>query len=276
MMRVAVLSPIANSIYSRLVAHLAAAEPDIELVAIVVRTPWSVDRIKGEFRRDGARLIEKVRTKLLTREEHIGSALNASVGAFAREVGLSSENLKAFAAHRNIPFLQAPDHNAPASLDLLRRSAPDLIAFTGGGMIRKDLLGIPRIGIMNCHAGLLPLYRGMDVVEWPAAERRFSDPGIGITLHLMDTGLDTGPILLRKRIDLRPGDTFASIRSRMPPEQVTLMIEGIRSLRDGAIQPAPQQQSDGRQYYVMHPRLRACAQAQLSRFVGNASAPVAN
>ena len=266
-MRVAILSPIANSIYSRLVAHLAAAEPDVAVVAIVVRTPWTVDRIKGEFRRDGARLIQKVRTKLLTREETVAPESADSVGAFVREVGLGPEDLKAFAARRHIPFLQAPDHNAPGALDLLRRAAPDLIAFTGGGMIRKDLLAIPRIGVMNCHAGLLPLYRGMDVVEWPAAEQRIDDPGIGLTLHLMDAGLDTGPILSQKRLDLRPGDTFASIRSRMPRQQVTLMLEGIRGLRDGAIQPAPQRHSDGRQYFVMHPRIRAYAQAQLSRFL---------
>jgi len=267
MMRIAILSPIANSIYSRLVAHLAAAEPDVEIVAIVVRTPWNVSRIKGEFRRDGARLIQKVRTKLLAREETVAPDLTDSIGAFAREVGLGSEDLKAFAARRNIPFLQAPDHNAPAALDLLRRAAPDLIAFTGGGMIRKDLLSIPRIGVMNCHAGLLPHYRGMDVVEWPAAENRLNDPGIGLTLHLMDTGLDTGPILKQKRLDLRPGDTFASIRSRIPQGLVTLMLEGIRGLRDGGIHPAPQRQSDGRQYYVMHPRIRAYAEAQLSRFL---------
>jgi folate-dependent phosphoribosylglycinamide formyltransferase PurN len=266
MMRVALLAPIANSLYSRLVAHLAASERDVELVAIVVRTPWSADRIKSEFRRDGARLIAKVRTKLLVGEEQGASDaadFGESIAALAKRVGLDAGTLKDFAAKKRIPYLRVADHNAPAAIHALRAAAPDAIAFTGGGMIRRELLEIPRVGIMNCHAGMLPQYRGMDVVEWPAAEGRLDDPGLGLTLHLMESGLDTGPILLQKRIELRPGDGFASIRGRMAPEMVALMIEGIRGLRDRAIEPKPQEPRAGRQYYVMHPRVLAHAARRL-------------
>jgi methionyl-tRNA formyltransferase len=265
MIRVALLAPIAGSVYSRLVAHLAATESGVELAAIVVRSPWSVNRIKSEFRRDGVRLIAKVRTKLLVREENASAAAQESIGAFARSVGLGKEDLKAFAAGRNVPYLQVADHNAPSALKTLRDAAPDVIVFTGGGMIRKELLSIPRLGVLNCHAGPLPLYRGMDVVEWPAAERRLDNPGVGLTLHFMDTGLDTGPVLLRHAIDLRPGDTFASIRESIPKSMVKLMLDGIRGLRDGVIHPQPQTANAGRQYYVMHPRIRAYAQDQLQK-----------
>jgi folate-dependent phosphoribosylglycinamide formyltransferase PurN len=263
MMRVAILAPIANSLYSRLVAHLAAAEPNIELVAIVVRTPWNLNRIKGEFRRDGARLIHKVRTKLVIREDAAAQEAPESIGAFAQRVGLGSDSLEAFAAKRQIPYVQAADHNAPSVLEALRKAAPDVIAFTGGGLIRNPLLAIPRHGILNCHCGLLPLYRGMDVVEWPAAEGRFDDPGIGLTLHFMDNGLDTGPILLCKPIELRMGDTFESIRERVPEMQVNMILDGLRGLRDGSIQPQPQEASAGRQYFVMHPRIRSYAVKRL-------------
>lgn len=269
MIRVAILSPIASSVYSRLVAHLAAGEPDIELVAIVVRTPWTIARIKGEFRRDGARLLEKARTKLLVREEDSSGDAEDSIGAFARRAGLGRDSLQAFAARQRVRFLQVPDHNAPAALAALRAAAPDVIAFTGGGMIRKDLLAVPRLGILNCHAGLLPRYRGMDVVEWPAAERRLDNPGIGLTLHFMDSGLDTGPILLRKPLDLRQGNSFESIRRRIPQELVTLMLEGIRGLRDGSIRAVPQELNAGRQYYVMHPRIRTYAVSQLQSYLAN-------
>lgn len=270
MMRVALLAPIANSLYSRLVAHLTASERDVELVAIVVRTPWSAGRIKSEFRRDGARLIAKVRTKLLVGEENpVGGGADSreSIAALAKRMGLSAGSLKDFTAERQIPYLKVADHNAPAAIHALRATAPDLIAFTGGGMIRRELLEIPRIGIMNCHAGILPQYRGMDVVEWPAAEGGLDEPGLGLTLHLMEFGLDTGPILLQKRIALRSGDSFVSIRQRMAPQMVTLMLEGIRGLRDGAIEPKPQELRAGRQYYVMHPRVLAHAARRLNERV---------
>jgi methionyl-tRNA formyltransferase len=271
MIRLAILSPIAGSLYSRLVAHLAAAEPDVEIVSIVVRTPWSVGRIESEFRRDGARLIAKVRKKLVVGEEDPDRNSPRSIGAFARRVGLGSEDLAAFAASRHIPYLKVPDHNAPSALAALRAAAPDLIAFTGGGLIRKELLSIPRLGILNCHSGMLPQYRGMDVVEWPAAERRLDDPGIGLTLHFMDSGLDTGPVLLCRRVELEPGDRFESIRERIPEQLVSMMLEGIRGLRDGALRAEPQVLSAGRQYYVMHPRLHDYALRQLRNYLEHSS-----
>jgi methionyl-tRNA formyltransferase len=263
MIRLAILAPIASSFYSRLVAHMAAAEPGVELAAIVVRTPWSMSRIKGEFRRDGARLIAKVRRKLVIGEESTAASRERSIGAFARRAGLGNETLEAFAAKRQIPYLKVADHNSPAALSALRAAAPDLIAFTGGGLIRSDLLSIPRLGILNCHAGILPQYRGMDVVEWPAAEHRLDDPGIGLTLHFMDTGLDTGPILLRRHIDLEKDDRFETIRERIPQQLVSTMMEGIRGLRDGTIEAEAQEQKAGRQYYVMHPRMHDYAARQL-------------
>jgi methionyl-tRNA formyltransferase len=267
LIRLAVLSPIANSLYSRLVAHLAAAEPEVQVVAIVTRTPWSLNRIRSEFRRDGARLIGKVRRKLVVGEENATVESKNSIGAMARGVGLRDASLGAFAARLNIPYIKAVDHNEPRVLAALREAAPDLVAFTGGGMIRKDLLSIPRLGILNCHCGILPLYRGMDVVEWPATEGRLHDIGIGMTLHFMNEGLDTGPILLRRRIELERGCSFDTIRERIGPEMVNLMLEGIRGLRDGTIETETQALSDGRQYYVMHPRIYEFATKQVRKFL---------
>jgi len=265
MIRLAILAPADGSLYSRLVAHLAAAEPGVALVSIIVRTPWTMARIRSEFRRDGARLIAKIRRKLIVGEENLNPESTQSIGAFANRVGVGKANLRAFAESRHIPYLKVADHNAHQALERLRAAAPDLIAFTGGGMIRKDLLSIPRLGTLNCHCGILPEYRGMDVVEWPSAEDRLKEPGIGLTLHFMDTGLDTGPILLRRRMELKRGDRFQSIRERIPEQQVTMMLDGIRGLRDESLRAEPQEPGAGRQYYVMHPRIYQYAELQLER-----------
>jgi methionyl-tRNA formyltransferase len=267
MIRLAILAPVDGSLYSRLVAHLAAAEPGVELVSIIVRTPWTLDRIRNEFRRDGAKLIAKIRKKLIVGEENLNPNSTQSIGAFARKVGLVDRNLRSFAAARRIPYLKVPDHNAPTALESLRAASPDLIVFTGGGMIRKDLLSIPRLGILNCHSGILPWYRGMDVVEWPAAEDRLEEPGIGLTLHFMDNGLDTGPILLRSRLDLKRDDNFESLRERIPEQQVSMMLEGVRGIRDGSLREECQEPTAGRQYYVMHPRIHEYAQRQLQKYL---------
>lgn len=121
-MRVALLAPIENSLYSRVVAHLAAIEPGVELGAVVVRTPWTLSRIQGEFRRDGARLLQKVRTKLILGEERVEGRLDESIGALTRDVGLPEEGLERFASRLKIPFLSTADHNMQEALDLLREA----------------------------------------------------------------------------------------------------------------------------------------------------------
>jgi len=254
-MRIALLAPIQNSLYSRLVAELAAREPGIELAQIVVRTPWSWERIRGELRRDGARLVRKVTNKLVLGEAAYPVGDPETLPALAERVGLEGKNLSEVARRHGIPLLTVTDPNEPVCEQVLKAVRPDVIVFTGGGLIRKNILSIPRLGVMNCHSAILPRFRGMDVVEWTILEDALQDPGLGLTLHFMDSGVDTGPLLARYRLDTRPGDTIASVRRRLEPHMVELVMDGLRGLRDGTLTAQPQSAEDGRQYFVMHPRL---------------------
>jgi methionyl-tRNA formyltransferase len=83
----------------------------------------------------------------------------------------------------------------------------------------------------------------------------------------MDEGLDTGPVLLWRKMALRPGDDFESIRERMAPELIRMMMKGLRGLRDEAVEPMPQALAAGRQYFVMHPRILAFAAAQIGKAI---------
>ena len=199
MIRIVVLAPIHTSLYSRLVVHLAAQEPDIEVAGVIVRTPWSLARIRGELRRDGARLAQKVVNKwLLADQPPAKEDETESLATLAQQTSLPHGTLKDTCANHLIPYYTVRDHNDIQSLILLDKIKPDVIAFTGGGLIRKDALSIPSIGVLNCHSGILPHYRGMDVVEWALAEEHFDQ--VGLTLHLMDSGVDTGPILLQRHL----------------------------------------------------------------------------
>lgn len=261
-LRVALLAPIANSLYARSVAWLAANEPGLELVGAVVRTPFTLSRIRGELRRDGPRLVEKVRDKLVLAEPADAGDDQETLLAFARRAGVPGRTLRDVCPR----VITVDDHNDDASLAFLRAARPDVTAFTGGGMIRRALLGIPRMGVLNCHMGQLPRYRGTDVVEWPMVEGALDS--LGLTVHFMDEGLDTGAILLDDPYELRPGDTIAAIRRRLSSRMPAVMMAALRGLRDEALTPAPQREADGRQYFVMHPRLVALAAEKLRRRTG--------
>lgn len=268
MMRIALLSPIHNSLYSRLVAHLVSSESDMQLVCAVVRTPWNLKRIRSEMARDGVRLLKKVQQKLVLGDQAYPQDDVETLPALAKRVGLIDKNIGEICRAHDIPCLTAKDHNDPRALELLKSLNPDVIAFTGGGLLRKELLSIPRLGVLNCHSGLLPVYRGMDVVEWPMVEERLQEIDVGLTLHFMDVGVDTGSILLQRRVEIRHGDTIAALRRRMEPMMVEVMLEGLRGLRDQTITPRTQKPEDGRQYFVMHPRVKACAEKRLKEFEG--------
>ena len=208
MLKVAILAPIASSLYSRLVVHRLAQIDTVDVTGIVVRTPWTWQRIRSEVKRDGSRLIKKVFAKMVQGDRRYADDDAMAPPALKREWGLEANTLAELSKHFDLPYLVVKDHNDNASLNFLKRSEPDLIVFTGGGLIRQALLDIPSFGVLNCHMGILPEYRGMDVVEWPFVEQSEPRPWLGLTLHLMDQGVDTGPILSRCQVATAPGDTF--------------------------------------------------------------------
>lgn len=263
-LRVVLFAPTPGSLYSRLLAHSIQEERDVDLVGIAVRSMWSWRRIRGELKRDGGRLVRKVYEKLWLAEHAYPVDESRTLPHLAAEMGLSESNLRRVAESAAIPFIEMPDLNAERVEVFLRDQQPDVIVFSGGGLIRENILAAPKLGILNCHSGILPAYRGMDVVEWAILEAQ-DDPAIGLTLHFMDQGVDTGPILLRHHEPLQQGDTLGRIRRRLEPEMVALMMEGLRGLRDRTLEPQPQAAEEGRQYFVMHPTLKQAAAEKVVR-----------
>lgn len=275
MLKVALLAPIASSLYSRMVAYWISREPGMQLTSVIVRTPWTLDRIRGELRRDGPRLLRKAHRKLVLREQSADRVNPRTLSNVSKAAGLPEGSLVTLGRAAGVAVHTVRDHNDSRALDALRHDAPDVIAFTGGGLIRKPLLDIPRLGVLNCHMGVLPAYRGMDVVEWPLLDSATNSvgqqPSLGLTVHFMDQGVDTGDLLLTERVVPESGDTFASIRDRMQSRMPELMLNAMRGLRDDALTRRPQAKDEGRQFFVMHTRMERYASDRLTTFLRNAS-----
>ena len=264
MLKVVLFAPIDNSLYARLVASELNKAVDVSLEAIIVRSHWNWKRFRSEFGRDGVRLLRKIYQKYVLGDARFRNSENRNLSCFAQEKDLQIKSLRSFAQTEDIPYCLVQELNDPDSEDLVRKVQPDLIAFTGGGLIRPNILALPKLGVLNCHTGVLPPYRGMDVVEWTAAEKEVNMVGFGATLHFMDKGVDSGPIILTRNIRTQPKDDFHTIRDRLEVVMVELMLEGICGLRDGILQPQAQKNEDGRQYFVMHPRVKLFAEKQLA------------
>lgn len=158
-----------------------------------------------------------------------------------------------------IGYLKVYSVNSRHAIDHIRKNGIDVLVNAGGGIFRSAFVNAPCIGILNAHMGRLPSFRGMNVLEWSL----FNNEKIGVTLHFIDTGIDTGDILLFREIPIEIGDTIASLRARSLPISVELAAEGINMLKRGELVGVKQNAEDGKQYFVMHRRLKSIVEEEL-------------
>jgi len=172
-------------------------------------------------------------------------------------------NLREVARAYGFPVVTCGDQNSPRALAQLKQWSPDLVIFTGGNILRDQVLKVPRLGVLNSHLALLPEIRGMSSPEWSL----LSGVPLGITIHFMDSGLDTGPILLRREFaGADDCDSLADLRNRMIAEGIELIAEAVAGLDSGTISPVPQAEREtDRQFFVMHERLQAEATRRLKK-----------
>jgi methionyl-tRNA formyltransferase len=154
-------------------------------------------------------------------------------------------------------------HNSARCAELLRSLAPDVVFLRGCGIIKRDILEIPKIGVLNAHYGALPKYRGVYATEWAILH---GDQPV-ITMHFVNEGVDSGDILATRPVPLRPGATLASLRDDSARISGELLADVLDDLQRGAVRPRKQSADEGVQYFSMHPRIHAVAERNLRRRV---------
>ncbi len=118
---------------------------------------------------------------------------------------------------------------------------PDFIVVVAfGRILRPEVLRIPRYGCVNLHASLLPRHRGPSPI--PAAILA-GDAITGVTTMLMDEGVDTGDILLRRSIPIGERDTAGTLHDNLAELGAELMLETVEGMLSKAIAPTPQDHS---------------------------------
>ncbi|MHB8814096.1 MAG: methionyl-tRNA formyltransferase [Steroidobacteraceae bacterium] len=138
----------------------------------------------------------------------------------------------------SIPVAQPATLRSPEDRAQLLAWQPDVLVVVAYGLILpKAVLEIPRLGCVNVHASLLPRWRGAAPVERALLA---GDDATGVTIMLMDEGLDTGPILLQRGAVIEAGDTGASLRARLAADGAVLLLEALQGLDDGTLHPTPQ------------------------------------
>jgi len=136
------------------------------------------------------------------------------------------------------PIFQPARIKDPQTIEEIRGLTPDVIVVVAYGQILpRDVLEIPRLACLNLHASLLPRWRGAAPIQATIAA---GDCETGITAMYMDEGLDTGDILLQRRVEILPNDTGGSLHDRLAQIAPEALLEALRLLAAGNAWRIPQ------------------------------------
>lgn len=115
---------------------------------------------------------------------------------------------------------------------------PDAIIVVGyGRIIPQWMLDLPPLGNLNLHASLLPKFRGAAPIQWAIAR---GETVTGVTTMKLNAGLDTGDILLQKKMPIAPDDTAETLAPKLATVGADLTVATLRGLQDGSIHPSKQ------------------------------------
>ncbi|GEM_PF-461290 len=116
------------------------------------------------------------------------------------------------------------DHGSAACEELLAALDPGVLILGGTAVLSERILRKARKGVLNCHPGILPGYRGCSCVEWAI----LNDDPVGATCHLATAKIDSGPIIYQADMPVRRGEGYAQVRTRMIAHQRDVMVGGLR------------------------------------------------
>ena len=246
-LRVIILTHGAGELAITRLLDLAAVE--VAGIFVEIDTPARrslSERLRRSMRYDGYLLTAwKLARKVAGLESETSSEAAAIVDC--------RDRLRALAVERGIPIHFVDNYHADASIKLMRHADPDLGVVLGTNILRESVFKIPRLGSINLHQGLAPYYRGCPAIFW---ELFNGEREIGLTIHFVESKVDTGEIILQRTVPLEYDyshglnyEAFISdYRQKLIVPCANLVAEAVQLLADGSVTSTPQDTTLGKRY----------------------------
>ncbi len=161
--------------------------------------------------------------------------------AGGRGRGLTISPVKQAAAALGLTVVQPQSLKAPEAVEKLAGYKPDVIVVAAfGQLLPKVVLELPSLGCLNVHPSLLPRFRGASPV---AAAILAGDVFTGVSIMLLDEGMDSGPLLARAQVAIADSDTTASLGEKLSLVGAGLLGEALVGWIRGELKPQPQDEA---------------------------------
>ncbi len=143
---------------------------------------------------------------------------------------IKNPGLASFAADMGIPFYQVDNPHDQSFLDLLRKNDLDVIINQSQSILKKELLDIPRIGVINRHNALLPRNRGRLTPFWVLYK---GENETGVSIHFVTEGIDDGPIIVQEKFPVHHNDNFNTLVQKNYSIASKAMLKALEKLEQG-------------------------------------------
>jgi methionyl-tRNA formyltransferase len=149
--------------------------------------------------------------------------------------------VKQLALSQELEVVQPDSLKVAGTVEKLASFAPDLMVVAAFGQILPpEILALPKFGCLNVHPSLLPRYRGASPIATAILQ---GDEITGVTIMLLDVGLDSGPILSQREVSISADDTTGSLAVKLAQAGAQLLMETLPLWIDVRIQAQPQEES---------------------------------
>lgn len=157
-----------------------------------------------------------------------------------RNKAMAFSPVKQFAISQNIPVLQYEKISKEGVEELKNLRADIMITASYGQMLSKDVLESTRFGVYNVHGSLLPKYRGASPIQTAVLN---GDKITGISILKTGIGMDDGPVLLEKELDIKPEETSEELFIRMADLGADCIVEALELIENNRAILTPQDAS---------------------------------
>lgn len=226
-------------------------DEEVSIRGVLIQRLVDRNRFLKELKNSGLTIFSKIFRKLILQRLGVGKSLQDGFSAYYKSLGQQPSSLIEMCDKHDIPYKFTSDFHALDSLQFIEDSNCALTAFTGGGLVRQSLISKAGIGVLNCHMGILPKYRGMDCTYWCSLNHDHNN--IGFTVHLMDSGVDTGPILETHHVDVSKLQTVDQAVFEIEYRMAPAMVDGVKKIIRGDATFTFQDVESGRQYFTLSP-----------------------
>ena len=195
-------------------------------IRLIIRPDWSVPRPASTGARTSARVSLLTRVARALRRRYFAPLEEAGRQRLASELFAGEPMPKPRSPVSTVPSW---DTNGASTEGLIRDAAPDVIVVSGAPILRANIFGLSLRGTVNLHFGVSPDYRGMHTLVVPWQQMDYDH--LGATLHTVDQGIDSGPVLFRVYPAMTPTDDLVTVEGKIVRQAAKALVDFLTAIR---------------------------------------------